>query len=52
MDREKDPKEVSENRTETPQTWVEPRLTKHGDLERVTGRRLNENVSVPDPGAD
>jgi hypothetical protein len=47
MDRERDPREVPENRTETPETWVEPRLTRHGELEGVTGRGFNENQSQP-----
>ena len=56
MDRETSPsEEAPARRAETKQKpWEEPRLTRHGDLERVTGQGLLANTSQlpPDPGED
>ena len=55
MDRETDrPQDVAENPSEAQgRSWQEPRLTRHGDLERVTGQGLLQIVSLPpDPGPD
>ncbi len=56
MDRESNrSEEAPERRTGTKQKpWEEPRLTRHGDLEKVTGQGLLANTSQlpPDPGED
>ena len=56
MDRETSPsEEAPARRAETKQKpWEEPRLTRHGDLEKVTGQGLLANTShLPsDPGED
>jgi hypothetical protein len=55
MDRERDrPQEVVENRSEAQKRWEEPRLTTHGDFEKVTGQGLLASTSQipPDPGGD